>query len=112
MIKCPNCKGTLKEVSIAIEGAGKKATSYQCENGDYVSFEEESAKKVLQELKAKETPLRITQKIIKLSEGRLGFYFNKHIIESLGLKAGEMVVVSIPDKEHIVLKIEKGEITA
>ena len=31
----------------------------------------------------------------------------KNIIESLQLKAGEDVFVSVPDKDHIILKINK-----
>ena len=34
-------------------------------------------------------------------------YFNKHIVESLGLKAGEEIQVSVPDKGHVVLKLNK-----
>jgi|GEM_PF-999101 len=111
-MKCPKCKGNIREVAVTIEGARQKAVSYRCEICDYIAFEEESTTKVLQELKAKETPLKITQKIIKLSEGRLGLYLNKHIIDSLGLRAGEKITVSVPDKEHIILKIEKDKAIA
>lgn len=31
-------------------------------------------------------------------------YFNRHVAESLDLKAGEEIQISVPDKEHIVLK--------
>jgi len=34
-------------------------------------------------------------------------YFNKNIVESLELKAGEEVYVSVPDKGHIVLKFSR-----
>ena len=34
-------------------------------------------------------------------------YFNKNVVESLELKAGEDIYVSVPDKDHIVLKINK-----
>ena len=106
-MKCPRCSSNLKKAEVRIEGAGQKAISYQCQKCDYFEFEEKSAAKVIQELKSKETPLRIKQKIIKLSQGRLGMYFNKNVAESLELKAGEEVYISVPDKEHIILKINK-----
>ncbi len=90
---------------VEIEGAENKAVSYQCDCG-YVEFEKESVIKVVKELKLKESPLKIKQKIVKLSGNRLGFYFNQHIVRSLNLKAGEEVYLSVPDKKHIVLKLE------
>ena len=48
---------------------------------------------------------KISQKIIKLSKDRLGMYFNKNIVESLGLKSGEEIQISVPDKKHIMLTI-------
>ena len=106
-MRCPKCSSNLRRVEISVEGAEQKAISYQCTKCEYVEFEEKSAAKVVKELKAKETPLRIRQKIIKLSQDRLGMYFNKNIVESLDLKAGEEVQVSVPDKDHIILKITK-----
>ena len=106
-LTCPKCSSNLRKVKVDIEGAKQKAVSYQCTKCDYIEFEEKSAAKIVKELKTKETPLRIRQKIIKLSQGRLGMYFNKNIVESLELKAGEEVHVSIPDKDHIILKINK-----
>ena len=106
-MKCPKCSSSLRKVKVSIEGAEQQAISYQCTKCDYFEFEEKSAAKVVKELKTKETPLKIRQKIIKLSQGRLGMYFNKNIVESLELKAGEEVNVSIPDKYHIILKINK-----
>lgn len=108
---CLKCSSNLKKVEVNIEGAKQKAMSYQCTKCDYFEFEEKSAAKVVKELKFKETPLRIRQKIIKISKDRLGMYFNKNIVESLELKAGEEVFVSIPDKEHIMLKINKQNIS-
>ena len=104
---CPKCSSNLKKVEVNIEGAKQKAISYQCTKCDYFEFEEKSAAKVVKELKTKETTLKIRQKIIKLSQGRLGMYFNKNVVESLELKAGEEVYVSVPDKDHIVLKVNK-----
>ena len=109
-MKCPNCSSNLKKVDVNIEGAEQKAISYQCAKCDFFEFEQESAAKVVKELKSKETPLKIRQRIIKLSQGRLGMYFNKNVVESLELKAGEEVQVSVPDKEHIILKINKQNI--
>lgn len=106
-MRCPKCNSNLKKVEVSIEGAEQKAISYQCGKCDYFEFEEKSAAKVVRELKYKETPLKIKQRIIKLSQDRLGMYFNRNIIESLGLKAGEEVYVSVPDKDHIILKINK-----
>src|SRR3989344_4111120 len=105
-MKCPDCKTQMKEVEVKVEGADKKVTSYQCPSCETIEFEPESSKKVIAELKAKETPLKIKHKIVKLSEGRLGMYFNRHVVESLELKPGNEVSVSVPDKKHIVLKIE------
>ena len=106
-MKCPNCSSNLKKVDVNIEGAEQKAISYQCAKCDFFEFEQESAARVVKELKSKETPLKIRQRIIKLSQGRLGMYFNKSVVESLELKAGEEVQISVPDKDHIILKIHK-----
>ncbi|MBS3158226.1 hypothetical protein J4206_02975 [Candidatus Woesearchaeota archaeon] len=109
-LACPKCGSNLKKTEVNVEGAEQKATSYQCVKCDYFEFEEKSAANVVKELKAKETPLKIKQKIIKLSQDRLGMYFNKNIVDSLALKAGEEVYVSVPDKSHIILKINKPAI--
>ncbi|MBI2660349.1 hypothetical protein HYX07_04265 [Candidatus Woesearchaeota archaeon] len=106
-MRCPKCNSNLREVGVDIEGAEQKAISHQCAKCGYFEFEEKSAAKVVKELKAKETPLKIKQKIIKLSQDRLGMYFNKNIVESLDLKAGENIYLSVPDKDHIILKINK-----
>ncbi len=106
-MRCPKCNSNLSKVEVNVEGAEQKAISYQCTKCDYFEFEEKSAAKVVKELKSKETPLKIRQKIIKLSQDRLGMYFNKNIVESLNLKAGEEIFVSVPDKEHIMLKVNK-----
>ncbi|MFH1408639.1 MAG: hypothetical protein ABIH34_01920 [Nanoarchaeota archaeon] len=58
---------------------------------------------MVQELR--ETPLRMKQKVIKMSGERLGIYFNRHVVESLNLKKGDEISVSVPDKRHIVVEI-------
>ena len=62
---CPNCKSELKKVKIKIEDAETKAISYQCPNCDYFTFEPETTLKIIKEIKEKESPLKIRQKIIK-----------------------------------------------
>lgn len=105
-MKCPKCNSNLRLVRVAVEGAKHKAISLQCTKCNYFEFDEKSSAEVVKELKSRESPLKIRQKIIKLSKGRLGMYINKSIVESLELKAGEEVQVSVPDKNHIVLKIQ------
>lgn len=107
-MRCPKCNSNIRKIEVSVEGAEQKAKSYQCSKCDYFEFEQKSASEVIKELRTKETPLKIKQKIIKLSQGRLGMYFNKNVVESLELKAGEEVYVSVPDKEHIILKINKS----
>ena len=106
-MKCPKCSAKLKEVPVKIAGARNKALSYQCTKCDYFSFDAKSSKKVLEELR--ETPLKIKQKIVKLSQDRLGIYFNKNIVESLNLQKGEEIYVSVPDRKHIILEVEKHD---
>ena len=103
-MKCPKCDSELKKISVKIAGAEKKVVSFQCTKCDYFEFEKESSHNVISELR--ESPLKINQKIIKLSGGRLGFYFNKNIINSLGIKGGNEILVSVPDKKHILLEIK------
>ena len=104
-MKCPNCSLILKRVEVKVHGAENKAISFQCPNCDYFEFEPISSEKVISELR--ETPLKIKQKIIKISQDRLGIYFNKNIIESLNLKNGEEVYVSVPEKNRIILDLKK-----
>jgi len=103
-MKCPRCNAMLKQIGVVVQGAKQKALSYQCTPCDYFEFESASSQKVLSELR--ETPLKIKQKVIKLSKDRLGMYFNTHIIESLGLKKGEEIEVSVPDKKHILIELD------
>ncbi len=105
--KCQHCKTLLKKVEVKIHGAQSKAISYQCPNCDYFEFEHNSSQKVIEELR--ETPLKIKQNIIKLSQDRLGIYFNQNVVRSLGLKNGEEIYLSVPDKRHIVLEVREKE---
>jgi hypothetical protein len=100
---CPECNSKLKEVKVKIFGTKKIVHSYQCQNCDYYEFDSISSKKVINELR--ENPLKIKQKIIKLSKDRLGIYLNKDIVRSLNLKSGENIYVSVPDEKHIVLEL-------
>ena len=102
-MKCPKCEGNLRKVEVKVAGAESKAVSYQCTNCDYFEFEPVSSKKVVEELR--EAPLKIKQKIVKLSQDRLGMYINKDVARSLNLKGGEEVYVSVPDKKHLVVDI-------
>src|SRR3989344_7010580 len=104
-MNCPKCNHKLKKIKVNIEDANTKAISYQCSNCDYFTFEPKSAVQVVREIKEKESPINIKQKLIKLSKDRLGVYLNKDIIRSLNLKSGNDVYISVPDKKRIVLKI-------
>ena len=53
-----------------------------------------------------ESPLKIKQKIVKLSQERLGIYFSKNVIRSLNLQKAQEIFLSVPDKKHIVLELE------
>lgn len=101
-MKCPNCKTELRKVFVAVNGAKNKAISYQCPKCDYYEFEQSSAKKVVNEL---QTALKIKQTIVKLSKDRPGMYINKDIARSLSLNGGEEILVSLPDKNHILIEI-------
>ncbi len=101
-MNCPKCSKELKRVEVAVDGASRKAVSYQCSSCDYFTFDKKSSKKVLQELR--ETPLKIRQRVIKLSGQRLGMYLNSDVVRSLNIKKGEEVYVSVPDSRHIVIE--------
>lgn len=102
-MKCPKCSSVLRKVEVGVEGAKSKALSHQCPKCDYFEFEPKSSKRVVEELR--ETPLKIKQKIVKLSQDRLGMYFNSHVVRSLGLKKGKYIYVSVPDKKHMLLEL-------
>ena len=103
--KCPDCQLKLNKVKVEIEDAETKVISYQCSNCGFFTFEPKTTLKIIKELKAKKSPLKIRQKIIKLSKNRLGMYFNKAIIESLNLKSGEEILVSVPNNGKVILEI-------
>ena len=73
-------------------------------DGPWKDYVPESSKKVIEELR--DSPLKIKQKVVKLSQDRLGMYFNKHIIRSLNIKKGESIYVSVPDKKHILIEVK------
>mgnify|MGYP001581551691 CR=1 FL=1 len=104
-MECPKCNSNLRKVKVKIQDADSPVISYQCGNCDYFDFEENSIKKAINEIKAKEAPLKIKQKIIKLSRDRLGMYINKDVARSLNLKGGEDVYVSVPDKKHLMINL-------
>jgi transposase-like protein len=106
MEKCPKCNSKLRKMKVKIQDADEPVASYQCTKCDYFEFDNKSMSKAVRNIKVKETPLQIKQKVIKLSKDRLGMYFNRDIARSLELKAGNDVYVSVPDKEHILIRVE------
>ena len=106
-MKCPKCKHNLKKVEVTIQDADNPVLSYQCGNCSYFEFEHSSIDNAINEIKDKESPLKIKQKIIKLSQDRLGIYFNNNVVRSLGIKKGEEIYVSVPDKKHIMLELKE-----
>lgn len=103
-MKCPNCKSEVKKVEVSVQGAQQKASSYQCTKCNYFEFEPVSSKRVLEELRT--GPLKIRQKIVQLSGERMGIYFNNNVVQSLDLKKGGEILLSVPDKKHIVLELQ------
>lgn len=103
-MKCPNCNENLKKVEVRIHNAKSKVISYQCQKCDFFEFESSSSTKVLQELR--DNPLKIKQKVVKLSGNRLGLYINNNIVNSLDIKKGEEVYVTVPDKKHILVELK------
>ena len=104
-LACPKCSAQLKEIKVKIQDADSLVTSYQCGECGYFDFEGKSMEKAITEIKAKEAPLKIKQKIIKLSHDRLGMYINRDVARSLNLRGGEEVYVSVPDKSHLVVNV-------
>jgi len=102
-MRCQNCSSSLKKQEVKVYGAKNRVISYQCPKCGYFEFEPDSSKKVIEELR--ETPLKIKQKIVKLSKDRLGMYFNNNVVRCLNLKKGEEIYISVPDKKHIVLEV-------
>lgn len=96
----------MKLVEVKVEGAKSKAKAYDCPKCGNLEFDKKSGKKIVEELRQKEkSPLRIYQRIVKLSHNRLGTYFNKNIVKSLELKGGQEIKVSVPDKKHIMIEL-------
>ncbi len=103
-MNCPRCNEELKQVEVNVEGAENRVVSYQCGQCDYFAFEPRSAQNVITELR--EAPLKMRQKVVKLSKDRLGIYLNRHVVESLKLQKGAAISVSVPDRKHIVLELD------
>ena len=104
-MECPKCNSKMKEVKVKIQDAESPVTSHQCGKCGYFDFEEKSINRAIGEIKAKEAPLKIKQKIIKLSHDRLGMYINRDVARSLNLKGGEEVYVSVPDKNRLIIDV-------
>ena len=104
-MECPKCKSRLKTIKVRIQDADSPVTSYQCHKCGYFDFEDRSIKKAIKEIKSKEAPLKIKQKVIKLSHERLGIYINRDVARSLNLRGGEQIYVSVPDKKHFVVDV-------
>ena len=102
---CPKCGNKMKKIPVRIEDANSPVVSYQCGKCGYFDFEKKSIKNAIAEIKTKETALTIKQKVIKLSQSRLGMYLNRDVARSLNLKGGEDIYISVPDKKHIVVNI-------
>lgn len=104
-LTCPKCSAEMKKIKVKIQDADSPVMSYQCGKCGYFDFEEKSINKAINEIKTKESPLKIKQKIIKLSHNRLGMYINRDVARTLNLKGGEDVYVSVPDKKRLVVNI-------
>lgn len=107
-MECPKCSKEMRKIKVKIQDADSPVISHQCANCGYFDFEEKSINQAISEIKIKEAPLVIKQKIIKLSHNRLGMYINRDIARSLNLKGGEDVYVSVPDKKHLLLNIKNS----
>lgn len=101
-MQCSTCAKEMKRVLVEIDGAQTKAVTWQCVACDRMSVEPTSARRVLDELAS---PLRIKQRIVKISQGRLGLYLGKDVVRSLGLKGGETIEMSVPSKKRIVIDV-------
>jgi DNA-directed RNA polymerase subunit M/transcription elongation factor TFIIS len=103
--KCPECGNSMKQVEVAVEDAENKIQSLQCPKCGYFEFDKKTGMKVVKELEEKEQALKIKQKLIKLSHDRLGIYLNKDIIRCMGLKKGENIYISVPNKKKIIIEV-------
>ena len=104
-MKCPKCSHEMTKLHQTEEDKQQKVTSHHCMRCEHIEFERVYPELEIMEDVEKHT-LEIKQNIVKLSHNRLGMYFNKNIIQSLGLKAGEEVLVSVPEKKRIVIKLK------
>jgi len=50
--------------------------------------------------------LMLKHKVTKLSQDRIGIYFNQNLVRSLGLESGMEVLVGVKDKKTIVIRIK------
>jgi Zn ribbon nucleic-acid-binding protein len=103
--KCPKCGASMKSIAVKIQDADSPVKSYQCGKCGHFDFEARSIRKAISEISAKETALTIRQKVIRLSQGRLGMYLNRDVARSLNLKGGEEVYISVPDKKHFIVSV-------
>ncbi len=80
MRKCAECGREMEKASVSVENAEASVWSFQCIACGHIEFEPETAKEVISELRSREEgpALEMEQKIVKLSHGRLGIYFNRH----------------------------------
>ena len=101
---CPSCGAPMRRVDVRVHGASSAVTSLQCTKCDRFEFEPESASTVLTELR--ESPLKIRQRVIKLSRGRLGLYLNANVVRSLSIEKGDEILVSVPDRKHILIELD------
>jgi predicted nucleic-acid-binding Zn-ribbon protein len=104
--KCPKCGSKMRQIVVEIEEADSPVKSNQCGKCGYFDFEKKSVEKAIGEIRKKEMALKIKQKVIKLSHGRLGMYINRDVARSLNLKGGEEIYVSVPDKRRMIVDIE------
>jgi hypothetical protein len=95
----------MKNIKVKIQDASTPALSYQCGKCGYFDFEQSSIAKAVAEIKVKEHPLKLRQKIIKLSGGRLGMYISKDVARSLNLHGGEDILVSVPSEKRLLVDI-------
>lgn len=104
--ECPQCGSAISEIQVRIQDARSPVKSYQCSKCGYFDFEKKSIEKAVDEIRKEEMALKIRQKVIKLSHGRLGMYINRDVARSLNLKGGEEVYVSVPGKRRMIVDIE------
>ena len=100
-INCPNCHVEAKAAELLIE----EAVRYRCGTCEYSKLEPVASRTATP---PSTSPLQLKQKITTISQGRLGLYLNQDLVRSLGLKAGQEVFVSVPDGQHILVRLDYG----